>query len=96
MANCDSMKVSAVAIDKQQEDDIYETETDIALEDPSISIKVSRIPCDVHNLIYDLYSPSQFDTEILIPYTQMQLLVDGWDSWAFSLVLLGNWEYVLS
>ncbi|XP_073331440.1 protein-glutamine gamma-glutamyltransferase E-like [Pagrus major] len=40
MVDCDSMKVSAVAIDKQQDDDIYETETDIALEDPSISIKV--------------------------------------------------------
>lgn len=49
MANCDSMKVSAVATDKQQEDDIYETETDISLEDPSISIKVSRILCDVQN-----------------------------------------------
>lgn len=49
MANCDSMKVSAVAIDKQQEDDIYETETDIALEDPLISIKVSRILWNVHN-----------------------------------------------
>lgn len=45
MVVCDSMKVSAVAIDKQQEDDIYETETDIALEDPPISIKVSKILC---------------------------------------------------
>lgn len=36
------MKVSAVAFDKQQQDDIYETETDIALEDPTISMKVSR------------------------------------------------------
>ncbi|XP_074480802.1 protein-glutamine gamma-glutamyltransferase 2-like [Sebastes fasciatus] len=40
MAGCDSMKVSAVAIDKHQDDDIYETETDIALEDPPISMKV--------------------------------------------------------
>ncbi|XP_019113336.1 protein-glutamine gamma-glutamyltransferase E-like [Larimichthys crocea] len=37
---CNSMKVSAVAIDKQQDDDIYETETDIALENPPISVKV--------------------------------------------------------
>ena len=37
------MKVSAVAVDKQQEDDVYETETDISLEDPSISMKVSRV-----------------------------------------------------
>ncbi|XP_070785728.1 protein-glutamine gamma-glutamyltransferase 2-like [Enoplosus armatus] len=40
MAGCDSMKVSVVAIDKQQEDDIYETETDITLEDPAISMKL--------------------------------------------------------
>ncbi|XP_041820966.1 protein-glutamine gamma-glutamyltransferase 2-like isoform X2 [Chelmon rostratus] len=40
MVGSDSIKVSAVAFDKQQEDDIYETETDIALEDPPISISV--------------------------------------------------------
>ncbi|CAJ1085723.1 LOW QUALITY PROTEIN: protein-glutamine gamma-glutamyltransferase 2-like [Xyrichtys novacula] len=38
--SCDSVKVSAVAVNKQQEDDIYETETDIVLEDPKVSIKV--------------------------------------------------------
>ncbi|KAM9335195.1 protein-glutamine gamma-glutamyltransferase 2-like [Symphorus nematophorus] len=40
MAGCDSMKVSAVAIDKHQEEDVYETETDIRLEDPPLSVKV--------------------------------------------------------
>uniref|UniRef100_UPI0037E9C387 protein-glutamine gamma-glutamyltransferase 2-like n=1 Tax=Semicossyphus pulcher TaxID=241346 RepID=UPI0037E9C387 len=40
MVSCDSVKVSAVAFDKQKGDDIYETETDITLEEPSVSIKV--------------------------------------------------------
>uniref|UniRef100_A0A3Q3NH98 Transglutaminase-like domain-containing protein n=1 Tax=Labrus bergylta TaxID=56723 RepID=A0A3Q3NH98_9LABR len=40
MVSCDSLKVSAVAFDQKQDDDIYETETDIMLEDPPISIKV--------------------------------------------------------
>ncbi|XP_049923083.1 protein-glutamine gamma-glutamyltransferase 5-like [Epinephelus moara] len=40
MVGCDSMKVSAVAFDQQQQDDIYETETDIVLEDSPISIQV--------------------------------------------------------
>ncbi|XP_060886649.1 protein-glutamine gamma-glutamyltransferase 2-like [Labrus mixtus] len=40
MVSCDSLKVSAVAFDQKQDDDIYETETDITLEDPPISIKV--------------------------------------------------------
>ncbi|XP_074555310.1 protein-glutamine gamma-glutamyltransferase 2-like [Halichoeres trimaculatus] len=40
MVDCDSMKITAVAVDQQQEDDIYETETDIILENPYISIKV--------------------------------------------------------
>ncbi|KAI3375997.1 hypothetical protein L3Q82_016526, partial [Scortum barcoo] len=40
MVGCDSMKVSVMAFDKQQQDEIYHTEIDIALEDPPISIKV--------------------------------------------------------
>nr|XP_046236054.1 protein-glutamine gamma-glutamyltransferase E-like isoform X2 [Scatophagus argus] len=40
MGGCDSMRVSAMAIDKQQEDDIYETEIDIVLKDPLVSVKV--------------------------------------------------------
>ncbi|XP_076581081.1 protein-glutamine gamma-glutamyltransferase 2-like [Chaetodon auriga] len=40
MVGCDSIKVSAVAFDKRQDDDIYETEIDIALEDVPLSITV--------------------------------------------------------
>lgn len=43
MLGCDSVKVSAVAIDKQQLDDIYEAEIDVVLEDPPLSIRVSRV-----------------------------------------------------
>ncbi|XP_070710439.1 protein-glutamine gamma-glutamyltransferase 6 [Pempheris klunzingeri] len=48
MLGCDSMKVSAVAIDKQRQDDIYEAEADITLEDPPISMRVvgvARVNC---------------------------------------------------
>uniref|UniRef100_A0A4W6BS12 protein-glutamine gamma-glutamyltransferase n=1 Tax=Lates calcarifer TaxID=8187 RepID=A0A4W6BS12_LATCA len=40
MVNCDSVKVSAVAIDKQNQNDIYESEIDISMEYPSLSMKV--------------------------------------------------------
>lgn len=64
MLGCDSMKVSAVAIDTQQLDDIYEAELDVALEDPALSIRVSQVfsrsitlaaksPHHVYSLIWD-------------------------------------------
>ncbi|KAM9836617.1 LOW QUALITY PROTEIN: protein-glutamine gamma-glutamyltransferase 2-like [Aulostomus maculatus] len=41
MVGCDSMKVSVMAVDQQQQDDIFETETDIVLEGSPIIIKRS-------------------------------------------------------
>ncbi|KAM3878477.1 protein-glutamine gamma-glutamyltransferase 2 [Diretmus argenteus] len=44
MVDCDSLKVSAVAKDKQQPENIYLAEDDVVLQDPPISITVSEKP----------------------------------------------------
>lgn len=58
MIGRDSMKIAAVAVDQQQEDDIYETETDIILEDPYVSIKVGKT---VYKKMFD-YTPLEVES----------------------------------
>lgn len=43
MVNCDSMKVSVMAMDPQRDDDIYQSEIDMSLQQPPLSMKVSEI-----------------------------------------------------
>ncbi|XP_040887570.1 protein-glutamine gamma-glutamyltransferase 2-like [Toxotes jaculatrix] len=82
MVNCDSMRVSVVAVDKQKQSDIYESEIDVSLPQPPITMRV----VGEARLFQPMMMEVKFTNTLSVALTNCSLTVTGSGMYKFERV----------